>query len=143
MIQLNETDSPRSLLVIRDVPPFDSFARPWCFPKERETGFHAGVMEKTADRNATPHLGPAIPLNQFFDDGFQSNSVQRIVGMGKTHDRTANGMELTAEPRRRISYSTEHERGATSLKRMAGAKIARDAGSAYLFTHTISIPFAL
>jgi hypothetical protein len=114
MIQLNEADSPRLLAVIRDVPPFDSLPRPGCFPKERETGFHAGVMEKTADRNATPHLGPTIPLNQFLDDGFQRNSVQRIAGMGKTHDRIANGMELTAEPRRRISYSIERERGATA-----------------------------
>ena len=97
MIQLDEADSPRSLVVIRDVPPFDSLSRPGRFPKKRETGFHAGVVEKTADRNATPHLGPPIPLNQFLDDGFQRNSVQRIAGMGKTHDRMANGMGLMAE----------------------------------------------
>lgn len=98
MIQLNEADSPRLLVVIRDVPPFDSLSRPGRFPKERETGFHTGVVEKTADRNATPHLGPTILLNQFFDDGFQSNSVQRIAGMGEIHDRLANDMGLKAEP---------------------------------------------
>lgn len=96
MIQLDEADSPRSLVVVRDVPPFDSLPCPGRFPKKRETGFHAGIMEETADRNTTPHLSPAILLNQFLDDGFQRNSVQRIAGMGKTHDRMANGMELMA-----------------------------------------------
>ena len=115
MIQLDEADSPRSLVVVRDVPPFDSLPCPGRFPKKRETGFHAGIVKKTADRNATSHLGPAILLKQFLDDGFQGTPVQRIAGMGKTHDRTAHGMELMAETRRRISYSIEHERGATGL----------------------------
>jgi hypothetical protein len=44
-------------------------------------------------------------VNQFLDDGFKGNSVQRIVGMRKTHDSTATGMELMAEVRRLISYS--------------------------------------
>lgn len=105
MIWLDEADSSRSLVVIRDVPPFDSLPSPGCFPKKRETGFHAGIVEETADRNTTPHLGPAILVNQFLDDGFKGNSVQRIVGMRKTHDSTATGMELMAEVRRLISYS--------------------------------------
>jgi len=29
------------------------------------------MVEETADRDATPHLGSAMPLDQFFDDGFQ------------------------------------------------------------------------
>jgi hypothetical protein len=97
MISLDEADSLRSHIFIRDVPPFDSLPRPGRFPEKRETGFHAGIVEETADRNATPHRGPTIPLNQFLDDGFQGNSVQRIARMGHTHDRIANGMGLTAK----------------------------------------------
>jgi len=92
MIWLDETDRFRSLVVIRDVPPFDSLPSPGCFPKKRETGFHAGIVEETADRNTTPHLGPAILVNQFLDDGFQGNSVQWIAGMGQTHDRIVTGI---------------------------------------------------
>ena len=116
MIQLNEADSPRLLVVIRDVPPFDSLSRPGRFPKERETGFHAGVVEKTADRNATPHLGPTIPLNQFFDDGFQSNSVQRIAGVSGTHEPMANGIWVMAADQDSVVWlGILHERGATGL----------------------------
>jgi len=39
-------------------------------------------MEKTADRDATPHLGPPIPLDQLADDGLQRDAVQGVAGMG-------------------------------------------------------------
>jgi len=67
------------------------------FSDKCETGFHAGIVEETADRDATPHLGPAIPLDQFFDDGFQCYPMQRIEGMGRIHDRTVNRIEINAE----------------------------------------------
>ena len=97
MIELDRADSIRSEVFIREVPPLDSFPRPGRFPEKCETGFHAGIVEKTADRDATPHLSPPIPIDQFFDNGFQRNPVQRIAGMGKTHDRMANGMGLMAD----------------------------------------------
>ena len=114
MIEQEEAGSLGSPVFIRDVPPFDSLSRPGRFPEKRETGFHTGIMEETADRDATPHLGPTIPLDQFLDNGFQRNPVQRIAGMGMIHDRMANGMGLMAEDSGQVAYSTSCERGATS-----------------------------
>ncbi|OAI45383.1 hypothetical protein AYO43_08220 [Nitrospira sp. SCGC AG-212-E16] len=109
MIQAGQAESLGLHIFIRDVPPLDSLPRPGRFPEKCETGFHAGIVEKTADRNATPHLSPPIPIDQFFDNGFQRNPVQRIAGMGKTHDRMANGMGLTADDSGQIAYSTYYE----------------------------------
>jgi hypothetical protein len=97
MIEWNEADGLGSHVFIRDIPPLDPLPRPGRFPEKRETGFHAGIVEETTDRDATSHLGPPISLNQFFDNGFQRNPVQRIAGMGKNHDGTVNGMELIAD----------------------------------------------
>ena len=93
---MGQACSRRSQVFIRDVPPFDPLSRPGRFPEKRETGFHTGIMEETADRDATPHLGPAISFDQFFDDGFQRNPVQRIAGMCGTHERMANGIWVKA-----------------------------------------------
>ena len=82
----------RSHVFIRDVPPFDPLPCPGCFPEKRETGFHARIMEETADGDPASHLGPAISLKQFLDNGFQCDPVQRITGMGGTHERMANGI---------------------------------------------------
>jgi len=81
---------------IGDVPPFDPFPRPGCFPEKREAGFHARIMEETADGDPASHLCPTISLDQFFDDGFQCDSVQRIAGMGGIHERMANGIGVMA-----------------------------------------------
>jgi hypothetical protein len=87
----------RSEVFICDVPSFDTFPRPRCFSEKREAGFHARVVEKTADRNATTHLSPPIPFDQVLDDGLQRNPVQWIARMGKIHDHIANGMGLMAD----------------------------------------------
>jgi len=50
-------------------PPFNPLPGPGSFAEKRETGFHAGVVEETADRDAAPHLGPPIALDEFRDDG--------------------------------------------------------------------------
>jgi hypothetical protein len=105
MIQMDGAGSLRLHVFIGDVPPFDPLSRPGRFSKKREAGFHAGVVEETADRDATPHLGPPIPLDQFLDDGFQCDPVQRIAGMRNTHMRMANDMGLMAEDERLIAYS--------------------------------------
>jgi hypothetical protein len=97
--------SRRSHVFVRDVPPFDPFPRPGCFSEKRETGFHAGVMEKTADRDATSHLGPPKPLDQFLDNGLQRDPVQRIAGMRNTHERMANDMGLMVQDETLIAYS--------------------------------------
>jgi len=115
MIEQEEAVSLGSPVFIRDVPPFDSLPRPGRFPEKRETGFHAGIVEETADRDATPHLGPTIPFDQFLDNGFQCNPVQRIARMGKTHDRMANGMWRMADDLGQIAYSIYREQGATGL----------------------------
>ena len=108
-------DNLRLHVFIRDVPPFDPLSRPGRFSEKREAGFHAGVVEETADRDATPHLGPSIPLDQFPDDGLQRDPVQRIAGMRHTHERIVNDMGLTAKDYKLIAYSIEQERGATGL----------------------------
>ena len=102
---MDEADSARLAVFIRDVPPFDPFPRPGCFPQKREAGFHAGVVEETADRDTPPHLGPSIPLDQFLDDGLQCDPMQWIAGVRHSHERIMNGMELMAEDERRIAYS--------------------------------------
>jgi hypothetical protein len=112
---MGQACSRRSQVFIRDVPPFDPFPRPGCFSEKRETGFHAGVMEETADRDATSHLGPPKPFDQFLDNGLQRDPVQRVAGMRNTHARKANDMRLMAEDEPLIAYSIYHERGATSL----------------------------
>jgi hypothetical protein len=106
MIEQKEAGRLGSPVFIRDVPPFDSLSRPGRFPEKRETGFHAGIVEETADRDTASHLGPSIPRDQFLDNGFKRNPVQRIAGMGKTHDHMANGMGLKAANSGQIAYST-------------------------------------
>lgn len=92
MIELEEAGSLGSPVFIRDVPPLDSLPRPGRFPEKRETGFHAGIVEETADRDATSHLGPPKPFDQFLDNGLQRDPVQRVAGMRNTHARKANDM---------------------------------------------------
>jgi hypothetical protein len=104
-IQIVGAGSLRSHVFIRDIPPFDPLPCPGRFSEKREAGFYAGVVEETADRDATPHLGPPIPLDQFLDDGFQRDPVQWIAGMRHTHERIANDMGLMAEDYRLIAYS--------------------------------------
>jgi hypothetical protein len=114
-IQVNKAGSLRSHVFIRDIPPFNPLPRPGRFSEKREAGFHAGVVKETADRDTTPHLGPPKSLDQFLDDGFQRDPVQRISGMRNTHERMANDMALITDAERLIAYSIEHERGATGL----------------------------
>ena len=102
---MGQACSRRSQVFIRDVPPFDPFPRPGCFSEKRETGFHAGVKEETADRDATSHLGPPKPFDQFLDNGLQRDPVQRVAGMRNTHARKANDMRLMAEDEPLIAYS--------------------------------------
>lgn len=97
--------SPRSHAFIGDIAPFDPLPRPGRLSKKREAGFHAGVVEETADRDATSHLDPPILLDQFLDDGLQRDPVQRIAGMRNTHMRMANDMGPMAEYKRLIAYS--------------------------------------
>ena len=108
-IQMDGVGSLLLYVFIRDVPPFDPLSRPGRFSEKREAGFYTGVVEETADRDATPHLGPPIPLDQFLDDGFQRDPVQRIAGMRHTHERRLNDMGLTTEDYKLIAYSIEQE----------------------------------
>ena len=91
---------PRSAIFVRDVPPFDPLPCPGCFPEKRKAGFHAGVMEETADRDTPSHFGPSIPLDQFLDDGLECDPVQWIAGMRHRHECMANDMGLIAEDER-------------------------------------------
>ena len=97
--------SLRSHVFIGDVPPFDTLPRPGRFTEKREAGFHAGIVEKTSDWDTATHLGPPIPFNQFLDDGFQRDPVQRIPGMRNTHECMANDMGLIAGVESLIAYS--------------------------------------
>lgn len=82
-------------IFIRDVPPLDSLPGPGCLAKKCEAGFHAGIVEETADRDTTPHFGPPIPFDKFFDDRFQCNPVQGIAGMREVHERITHGTWVT------------------------------------------------
>jgi hypothetical protein len=105
-IQMDGAGSFSSHVLISDVPPFDPLPRPGRFSEKGEAGLYAGVVEETADRDATPHLGPPITLDQFLDDGLQRDPVQRITGMRNAHEPMANDMGLMAEDERLIPYST-------------------------------------
>ena len=94
--QVDKAYIDRSHVFICDVPPFDPFPRPGCLSEKREAGFYARIVEETADGNPASHLGPAISLNQFLDDSFKCDPVQRIAGMSGTHERMANGIWLRA-----------------------------------------------
>jgi hypothetical protein len=115
MVGLNGADSLGSPVLIRDVPPLDPLPGPRRFPEKRETGFHTGIVEETTDRDATPHLGPPIPFDQFLDNGFQRNPVQRIARMGSAHECVPNDIGLMADDSGQIAYSISCERGATGL----------------------------
>ena len=69
MMQMDGSGSASSHVFVRDVPTFDPLPCPGRFSEEREAGFYAGVVEETADRNPTTHLGPPVPLDQLLDDG--------------------------------------------------------------------------
>ena len=102
---MGQACSRRSQVFIRDVPSFNTFPRPGCFPEKREAGFHARVVEKTADRDATTHLSPPIPFDQVLDDGLQRYPVQWIARMGSTHGGIPNGIGLMTEDKRLIASS--------------------------------------
>lgn len=72
---------------LHNKPRLDFLARPGCFPQEGKTGLHTRVMEKATDRDAPPHLCPAVLLDQFFYDGLKRDAVQWIAGMkrGRRH----------------------------------------------------------
>ena len=73
-------------------------------------------MEETADGDPASHLGPAISLDQFFDDGFQRDPMQRIAGMGGTHERMANGIGvMVADQNYDVWLGILHERGSNGL----------------------------
>jgi hypothetical protein len=104
-IQIDCAGSLFSPVFIGDIPPFDPLPRPGRFSEKGKAGFHAWVVEETADRDATPHLGPPIPLDQCLDDGLQRDPVQRVAGMRNTHEPMTNDMGLMAEDERLIPYS--------------------------------------
>ena len=69
----------------RDVPAFNARTRPRSFPEKLQTGLHTWIMEEAADGDMTPHLFPSILCDQFRDDGFQRDSVERIVWLRDAH----------------------------------------------------------
>jgi hypothetical protein len=59
--------------------------------------------------------------------------VQRIAGMGDTHERMANDMGLMAKDYRLIiAYSIWHEPGATGLWLMTGRREEQEEKSVWL-----------
>ncbi len=103
------------LVFIGDVPPLNPLSRPGGFAEKGEAGFHAGVVEETADRDAPPHFGPPMLLDQLCDDGLKRDPVQRVAWVRSAHERVANDMGVMAEDDTLTAYSIEHEWGATGL----------------------------
>jgi hypothetical protein len=90
--QVDKAYIDRSHVFICDVPSFDPFPRPGCLSEKREAGFYARIMEETADGDPASHLGPAISLNQFLDDGFECDPVQWIAGVREAHGQMRCGI---------------------------------------------------
>lgn len=100
----------RSHIFIRDVPSFDPLSCPGRFAEKGEAGFHARVVEETTDRDAFSHLGPAILLDQFRNDGLKRDPVQGIAGVRGVHVRMVIGIRLTVADRKHIAQSMTEAR---------------------------------
>src|SRR6185295_3191612 len=87
-------------LQLRDEHVLDPGPRPWSFAKKRQTGFDAGIVEKTANGNAARQLLPSMPLDKSGDDGFQRDAVQWIAGL--RFSRHFRGPTTAARPGRCI-----------------------------------------
>lgn len=66
---------------LSNIPLLNSFPGPGSFPKKGEAGFNSGIKFETTDRDAPPHLQPAILLDQLLEDVFQGDTKQGIPGM--------------------------------------------------------------
>ncbi len=112
---------PSFLQDLREELPFDPLARPGRVPQKREAGLHGWVVEETADRNAPPHLGPPIPLDQLTDDSLQREAVQWVAGMGDG----CSGMAIHWEIRLRKAYCQRGGMDWENLSRQLGLLLAR------------------
>ena len=64
-----------------DEPVLHLLACPGGFSQKREARFEGWIEEETADRNAPPHLGPAVAFHQMAYDLLQRDAVQWIAWM--------------------------------------------------------------
>lgn len=64
-----------------DKPVFNFLACPGSFSQEGQARLYAGIVQETANRDATSHLNPAMPFHQLLNDSFKRNSMQWIARM--------------------------------------------------------------
>ena len=67
--------------LLLDEPRLDLPARPVCLAQKCEAGFHARIHLEATDGNAPAHFDPAKARDEFVDDHFKRDAVQRIAGM--------------------------------------------------------------
>lgn len=61
-----------------NIPLLQFLAGPGGFAEERQAGFDAGIVIEAADADMFPEIIPAVALDHFGEDLFQSDAVQRI-----------------------------------------------------------------
>lgn len=63
-----------------EVEGFDFFAGPRGAAEEFEAGFDRGVGEEAVDADAVAEFGPAEFVDEFGEDLFEFDAVERVVG---------------------------------------------------------------
>ncbi len=100
-------------------PVLNLLPRPRGFAQKLEAGGQAGVEHEAANRNASRHLGPAVPVHQVLHDSRQSDPVQRVARMrcGRRHRHEAS----EEQPLRQSVRQRETATRARALEEQAGA----------------------
>jgi len=75
----------RVLFYGSQVQIFDLFSCPGSFSQKVQTGFDAGILLKTFDRDAPAHFFPTNIFNQVVQDHFERDSVQGILRLFVHH----------------------------------------------------------
>ena len=70
------------------VQSLDLCPGPGGFSQELQAGFNTGVVIKTADIDLFSHFCPAIMRYQACKDQFQSDAMERVVGLLMVHRLT-------------------------------------------------------
>ena len=72
---------------------------PGRFSQELQTGFNTRIVIKTADIDPFPHFYPAIMRYQARKNHFQSETVERVVGLRIVHRFTrVKGHNIALDP---------------------------------------------
>jgi hypothetical protein len=64
---------------------FHFFSGPWGLSQKGQTRLDARVIVKTPDIDDSSHLIPTVMFHQLIKNHFQSDAVQRVIGLFVSH----------------------------------------------------------